>query len=92
MSWRYLFIYGCSASFIVVHGLLIAWLLLLWSTGSRCMGFSSCIMGALGHMGIAVAAHGLWRTGSIVVAHELTCSMVCGIFPDQGSNTCPLHW
>ena len=20
------------------------------------------------------------------------CSMACGIFPDQGSNLCPLHW
>ena len=24
--------------------------------------------------------------GSIVVAHKLSCSMACGIFPDQGSN------
>ena len=44
VSWRYLFIYGCSASFVVLHWLLIAWLLLLWSTGSRCMCFSSCIL------------------------------------------------
>ena len=32
--------------FIVVHGLLIEWLLLLQSTGSRCVGFSSCGMWA----------------------------------------------
>ena len=92
VSWRYLFIYGCSVSFVVLHWLLIAWLLLLWSTGSRCMCFSSCILQALGHIGLEVAAHGLWRTGSIVAAHGLTCPMVCGIFPDQGSNPCPLHW
>ena len=24
--------------------------------------------------------------------HELSCSMACGIFPDQGSNLCLLHW
>ena len=24
-------------------------------------------------------------------AHSLSLSMVCGIFPDQGSNLCPLH-
>ena len=22
----------------------------------------------------------------------LSCSAACGIFPDQGSNPCPLHW
>ena len=31
------------------------------------------------------------RTGSVVVAHGLGCSTACGIFPDQGSNLCPLH-
>ena len=34
----------------------------------------------LQHPGLAVAAHGL------------SCSMACGIFPDQGLNPCPLHW
>ena len=32
------------------------------------------------------------RTGSVVVAHGPSCSAPCGIFPDQGSNLCPLHW
>ena len=32
------------------------------------------------------------RTGSVVVAHGPSCSAACGIFPDQGSNLCPLHW
>ena len=31
-------------------------------------------------------------TGSVVVAHGPSCSAACGIFPDQGSNPCPLHW
>ena len=26
------------------------------------------------------------------VAHELSCSMTCGIFLGQGSHPCPLHW
>ena len=29
--------------------------------------------------------------GSVVVAHGPSCSTACGIFPDQGSNPCPLH-
>ena len=32
------------------------------------------------------------RAGSVIVAHGPSCSAVCGIFPDQGSNPCPLHW
>ena len=32
------------------------------------------------------------RSGSVVVAHGPSCSAACGIFPDQGSNPCPLHW
>ena len=39
----------------------------------------------------------LWSTGSrhagsIGVAHGPSRSAACGIFPDQGSNPCPLHW
>ena len=39
----------------------------------------------------------LWSTGSrcagsVVVAHGPSRSVACGIFPDQGSNLCPLHW
>ncbi|KAJ8792835.1 hypothetical protein J1605_004020 [Eschrichtius robustus] len=32
------------------------------------------------------------RSGSVVVAHGPSRSAACGIFPDQGSNPCPLHW
>ena len=32
------------------------------------------------------------RAGSVVVAHGPSRSTACGIFPDQGSNPCPLHW
>ena len=32
------------------------------------------------------------RAGSAVVAHGPSCSVACGIFPDQGLNPCPLHW
>ena len=32
------------------------------------------------------------RAGSVSVAHGPSCSAARGIFPDQGSNPCPLHW
>ena len=63
------------------------WLLLLRSTGSRHMGFSSC-----GTRASVVVARGLQSAGSVVVAHGLSCSAACGIFLDQGLNPCPLHW
>ena len=47
---------------------------------SHCDGPSCCEAWALG------------VRASVVVAHGLSCSMVCGIFPDQGLNLCPLHW
>ena len=32
------------------------------------------------------------RAGSAIVAHGPSRSAACGVFPDQGSNPCPLHW
>ena len=46
----------------------------------------------LQHMGSGAVAYVLQRVDSVVVAHGLSCSTVCGIFLDQGSNSCPLHW
>ena len=57
----------------------LRWLLLLQGMGSRCASS-------------VVVAHVLWSTGSVVVVHGLICSTACGVFPDQGSNPCPLHW
>ena len=34
----------------------------------------------------------LWPLGLVIVARGLSCSTACGIFRDQGSNPCPLHW
>ena len=48
--------------------------------------------GLWGPRASGVAAPGCWNTGSIVVAHGLGCAKACGIFLDQGSNLCLLHW
>ena len=69
-------------------GFSLRWLLLLQSTGSRCAGFSSCHVQARGSV---VVARELCSTGSVVVVHRLSCSVACGIFPDQGLNPCPLQ-
>ena len=52
---------------------------------SRCAGLSLS-------RPLLLQSTGSRRAGSVVVAHGPSCSMACGIFPDQGSNPCPLHW
>ena len=42
--------------------------------------------------GFSIEAPRLRSTGSVVVAHRLSCSIVRGIFPDQRSNLCLLPW
>ena len=65
----------------------LRWLLSLQSTGSRV-----CRLQYLQHMGSVVVACRLWSMGSVVVVHGLSCLEACGIFLDQESNLCPLHW
>ena len=43
-------------------------------------------------VGSVVMTRGPWSAGSVVVEHGLSCPAACRIFPDLGSNPCPLHW
>ena len=54
-------------------------------SSSRCAGLSPS-------RPLLLRSTGSRRTGSVIVAHGPSCSVACGIFPDQGSNPCPLHW
>ena len=54
-------------------------------SSSRCAGLSLS-------WPLLLRSTGSRRAGSVVVAREPSCSAACGIFPDQGSNPCPLHW
>ena len=80
-----LFIYLCLRwVFVFVRGLS----LVAASGGhssSRCAGLSLL-------RPLLWRSTGSRRAGSVVVAHGPSCSAACGIFPDQGSNPCPLHW
>ena len=64
-----------------------------------CMGF--CLLAANGGCAVVVtqvshcsgiSCWGSQEAGSVLVAGRLSCSSVCGIFLDQGSNPCLLHW
>ena len=54
-------------------------------SSSRCTGLSLS-------WPLLLQSTGSRRTGSVIVAHGPSCSVACGIFPDQGSNPCSLHW
>ena len=62
-------------------GFPLRWLFLQWSVGFRVLGLLW-----LQHRGSIVAVFRLQSTGSAVVTQGLSCSTVCGIFPDQGLN------
>ena len=53
-------------------------------SSSRCAGLSPS-------RPLLLWSTGSRRTGSAIVAHGPSRSAACGIFPDQGSNPCPLH-
>ena len=77
-----------------------AWAFLwLWRAGlssscgaSHCGGFPCCRVWALRRKGFGSVACGLSSWGSWAPRHRLSCSAGCGIFPDQGLNSCLLHW
>ena len=54
-------------------------------SSSQCVGLSLS-------RPLLLRSTGSRRAGSVVVAHGPSCSAACGIFPDQGSHPCPLHW
>ena len=54
-------------------------------SSSRCAGLSLS-------RPLLLRSTGSRRAGSVIVARGPSCSTACGIFLDQGSNPCPLHW
>ena len=70
-------------------------ILLLAVLGLRCCtGFSLVVVSRatrLGLMGLHSCSSWALRTGSVVEAHRLNCSVACGIF-HQDWNLFPLHW
>ena len=94
----YLFIYLFIYLFLTVLGLrFMRGLSLVAASGghssSRCGDRSSSRCAGLSlSRPLPLRGTGSRHAGSVVVAHGPSCSVACGIFPDQGSNPCPLHW
>ena len=102
LHFSYIFIFACTESLLISAGFLqlrggsqsslwymgfsLQWLFFLWSIGSR-------------QIGSVVVAWGSRAQTPIVVVPGVSCSTATnwtrdlpGIFPDQRSNLCPLHW
>ena len=79
----YLFIYGCVGSSFLCRLSLVA--VSGGDSSSRCAGLSLS-------RPLLLRSTGSRRAGSVIVAHGPSCSAACGIFPNQGSNPCSLHW
>ena len=90
----YVFMYVCMyvCMYLFIYLFMAALGLRCCVRASNCGGFSCCGALALRAWASVVVARGLQSAGSVVVVHGLHCSVACGIFPDQGSNLCPLHW
>ena len=73
--------------------------LLAFSSCSEWGLLSSCSLQASHCAGLSCCGARLYSSGTSIVerwlsssAHRPSCSEVCGLFPNQGSNLCPLHW
>ena len=84
--------FGCIGSLLLHRGFLqlpqARATLHCGTQASHCSGFACCRAWALGAWASVVVARGLSSCGS----RPQFCSIACGIFPDKGSNPCPLHW
>ena len=98
------FFFGFFQSFVVVVNLFIYLFIYFW----LCWVFVSVrglslVVASGGHSSsrcadlsllrpLLLRSTGSRRAASVVAAHGSSCSATCGIFPDQSSNPCPLHW
>ena len=66
----------------------------LQAQASRCSGVSCCRAWALDHMSFSSCSSQAieYRLNACGALAQLSCSTACGIFSDQGSNLCLLHW
>ena len=92
----FLIVLGLFVCFLIYFFLWLCWIfvsvrglsLVVASGGhssSQCAGLSLL-------RPLLLRSTGSRRAGSVIVAHGPSCSAACGIFPDHGSNLCPLHW
>ena len=85
-----IYLFGCAGSSLL-QGLFSSYLRVFFSWW--CAGFLLQQLLLLGSVVSRTSGlQQLWYVGSVVEVHGHNCPSTCGIFPDQGSNPCLLHW
>ena len=86
LCWRLFYFWLCWIS-------VASWTSLVTENRGSSLGVvrGLLLLRSMGSGASVVAVCELSSTGSIVVVRGLSCSTVCGIFPDQGSNLSLLH-
>ena len=80
--YLFIFLFGCTGC-----------LMCKLSLGAASRGYSlAAVCGFVTEVASLVVELGLRSKGSEALAHRLSCSVACGIFPGQGLNPCLLHW
>ena len=74
--------FGCAGSSLLFQGFLQ-----LWRSGATLQ-----VCGLVIEVASPVVEHRLQNSGSVIMAHRFSSSEACGIFLDQGSNPCTMHW
>ena len=102
MIFQHLFIFGCAGSSLPLG---LSFVVASWGYSSSCGGLVTAVASlasghglSLGHADFS-SSGGTWAQELWLLASEhrlnsceLSCSTACGIFLDQGSNLCLLHW
>ena len=94
----YLFIclFVCLFIYLFIYLFLLCWIFVSvrgLSPVAASGGHSSSLCAGLSlSRPLLLRSTGSRRAGSVIVAQGPSCSAACGIFRDQGSNPCPLHW
>ena len=100
--WKFVISMGKSQKFILNFKIILS-IYLLDMLGLRCCKGFSLVEESRGYSLVVVCRllitvafccgpQALGCVGSVVVVRVLRCSVAYGFFPDQGSNTCLLHW
>ena len=87
-----LYVFGCAGSSLCPGSLCLRRVGAALRCGAqRSSGFFCWEAWALGPAGFSRCSSPAQSTGSVIVAHGLSCCGACGIFLDQGLNPCLLQ-
>ena len=80
----FIFIFGCTSLRCCAQA--------FSSCGEQGLLFSCCVQAYHDSGFFCCKAQAPGCAGSVAAGCRLSCPEACGVFPEQGSKLCPLHW